>query len=89
MIRTCPKCGAYYADDLRNVLENGVSHVMGLFMKHVADERLPAPRQETPAQSENVAETAANDQYERAAHLVQVECDEAGLDPDQKAGSGK
>lgn len=74
--------GAYYADDLRNVLESGVSHVMGLFMKHAAaaDEPsagLPVAEQEqqasTPAQ--HLPSSVA-----LAAELIQVECDEATLD---------
>ena len=28
--------GAYYADDLRNVTQTGVDHVMRLFLKHFA-----------------------------------------------------
>jgi GSCFA family. len=35
--------GDYYADDLRNVLERGVSHVMDLFMKHAAAEPSERP----------------------------------------------
>jgi GSCFA family len=36
--------GAYYAEDLRNVLEDGVSHVMRVFLAHAtADESKPQP----------------------------------------------
>jgi hypothetical protein len=67
--------GAYYADDLRNVLENGVSHVMGLFMAHVTGGAKPtekrAPRHD-----------AANDRQALAQKLVDVECDEVALDSD-------
>lgn len=80
--------GAYYADDLRNVLENGVSHVMELFMKH-ATGRAHSTKLDS-ADTADEAETlqAANDQRELAAKLVQVECDEAGLDPEISASSG-
>jgi hypothetical protein len=80
--------GAYYADDLRNVLENGVSHVMELFMKHVAAEGEASARKPAAPPSTSGVERAANDPHELAAQLVQVECDEAGLDPEQKAASG-
>lgn len=34
--------GRYFADDLREVTEEGVSHVMRLFMQHYADAQAPA-----------------------------------------------
>lgn len=72
--------GGYYAPDLRNVVEGGVAHVMGLFMKHAtapktasaAVPEVPAPRQ---------ASASRSDAYlEMAQHVVEVECDEAALD---------
>jgi hypothetical protein len=72
--------GAYYADDLRNVLENGVSHVMDLFMKHAAaDARTVGST--SPTAADDQPESAADVQA-LAAKLVQVECDEAALDPE-------
>lgn len=66
--------GGYYADDLRNVLEDGVSHVMRLFMQHAADEAVvPVKERELP--SEEVSDYLA-----RAQHMVDVECDETALD---------
>lgn len=72
--------GAYYADDLRNVVEEGVSHVMRLFMKHTtagsagtAAAKGASPAKEADAGQENQA---------LAAQLVEVECDEAALDPE-------
>jgi hypothetical protein len=76
--------GAYYADDLRNVLENGVSHVMELFMKHAAGE----PSEHSGGRRLKQRDRPANDHRELGARLVEVECDEAGLDPDQSAASG-
>jgi hypothetical protein len=70
--------GAYYADDLRNVLEDGVSHVMGLFMKH-ATTAAPAA-EESPEPSPRPQAKKTVDVQELAARLVQVECDEAALD---------
>lgn len=81
--------GAYYAEDLRNVLENGVEHVMELFLKHVAGESAEIPSRPDTAPAPGAVSKAANDHRELAAHLVQVECDEAGLDPEQKAASGQ
>ena len=69
--------GAYYADDLRNVLENGVSHVMRLFMKHATGHPSTEPRGRSMQ-----AATPSQDIQQLAAKLVQVECDEAALDPE-------
>lgn len=69
--------GAYYAPDLRNVLENGVSHVMGLFLKHAtgaARPAVPKPRRQQPSKED--------EHLEIAARLVEVECDEVALDRD-------
>jgi hypothetical protein len=80
--------GAYYADDLRNVLENGVSHVMELFMKHAAGEMGDDSVQVAGRVTPLAATTPANNPQQLAARLVQVECDEAGLDPEESAASG-
>jgi len=68
--------GAYYADDLRNVTEEGVAHVMRLFLAHatgaVGDMMPTAPKEE-----KEDAFTAA------ARAFVQVECDEIALDRDR------
>jgi hypothetical protein len=69
--------GAYYADDLRNVLEDGVSHVMRLFMRHATGHPSPEPRGRSMQ-----AATPSQDIQQLAAKLVQVECDEAALDPE-------
>ena len=69
--------GAYYADDLRNVLEDGVSHVMRLFMKHATGQ----PFTESRGHSVQL-ETPSQDIQHLVAKLVQVECDEAALDPE-------
>ncbi len=65
--------GAYFAPDLRNVLETGVSHVMRVFLAHTtgtaqsASAPMPAPAPE----SEFAIASAA---------LIDVECDETALD---------
>jgi hypothetical protein len=74
--------GAYYARDLRNVVEAGVGHVMGLFMKHATGpgnvvEPEPVGEQRTRRKDS----AARNDAYlSMAQYMVEVECDEAALD---------
>lgn len=64
--------GRYYADDLRNVTEEGVSHVMRLFLKHATKATAETPR---PNFEEN------STSFEQAtARFVEVECEEAALD---------
>lgn len=67
--------GGYFAEDLRNVVEDGVSHVMRLFMRHAAAN---APANPPP---DPVHVSADGETYrELAQHIVEVECDEAALD---------
>jgi len=70
--------GRYYADDLRNVTEEGVNHVMRLVLQHAT----------APAQTNNEvfvkpqtarAEPARPSQRD-VSDWVEVMCDEAGLD---------
>lgn len=65
--------GSYYADDLRNVLEDGVSHVMRLFMQHATDTA-------TSNTADAPTAPARDDHLARAQNLVEVECDEVALD---------
>jgi GSCFA family len=69
--------GAYYAPDLRNVVEDGVAHVMRLFMQHAAGGITQKVRKkaahETPDEDELL---------QKAKRLVEVECDEVALDRD-------
>lgn len=67
--------GAYFAEDLRNVTEAGVAHVMRVFLRHAAQggdaptgARLdPNPPENDPA-------------LQAARSFTEVECDEAALD---------
>ncbi len=64
--------GGYYAADLRNVVEDGVEHVMRLFMQHASGgvhSEVRWEEQETGKQH-----------LENARRLVEVECDEIALD---------
>jgi hypothetical protein len=67
--------GAYYAPDLRNVVEAGVAHVMRLFMAHATGgaEASSTKREPLPEEDEHLA---------AASRLVEVECDEIALDRD-------
>jgi GSCFA family len=72
--------GRYYSDDLRNVTEEGVSHVMRLFLEH-ATGREPASAIEEPQVK------PPDDFVARAQGLVEVECDEVALDRPQEPPS--
>ena len=65
--------GRYYAEDLRNVTEEGVEHVMRLFLDHVS---VGAPSREP---GNRIADR--NDEFlQQAKEYVDVECDEVALD---------
>lgn len=74
--------GAYYAEDLRNVLEDGVSHVMRVFLAHAtaveAGQAAGAPAAPVSAPAAGVL--ADSDFARASAALVEVECDESALD---------
>lgn len=75
--------GAYYADDLRNVLEDGVSHVMRVFLAHATDAAAPAAAGSAaaPAPAPTAAAEGTDSEFAKAsAALVEVECDESALD---------
>jgi hypothetical protein len=65
--------GGYYASDLRNVVEDGVSHVMRLFMAHATG---------GSGEPKLVEPTSANedDHLAFASKIIEVECDEVALD---------
>ncbi len=67
--------GAYYAPDLRNVLEDGVSHVMRLFLAHATGGARVAPTREADSREED-------EHLGIARQLIEVECDEVALDRD-------
>jgi hypothetical protein len=73
--------GRYFADDLRNVLEEGVNHVMGLFLKHVAGIEVGQATKHTAISEKG---DASDDFLKQAQHLVEVECDEELLDNTNK-----
>ncbi len=73
--------GRYYAEDLRSVTEEGVNHVMSLFLKHYGGI--------TSAADASTQEAAAEEAYEervrRMEELAKVNCDEVALDAELSA----
>ena len=65
--------GRYYADDSRNVLENGVSHVMRVFFRHLTTGPVPA----APVAPQEVA---VDRHVAASTAIVDVECDESALE---------
>jgi hypothetical protein len=74
IITGAPAAGRYFADDMRNVTEEGVAQVMSVFLRHAAGVDLPAPVAATP-ETRDVTLDAAKE-------WAQVMCDELLLDPD-------
>jgi hypothetical protein len=69
--------GHYYAEDLRQVTEAGVDHVMRLFLTHVGQGEAPLPK---------AAEQPADDFLARSAAAVAALCDDDLLDEATKPG---
>lgn len=69
--------GAYFASDLRSVTDEGVAHVMRLFLRHYTGERAP-DNGELPAASAPSPEQIAL-QVAEQRRLQQVLCDEEAL----------
>ena len=78
--------GRYFDEGLRDVTEEGVSHVMRLFMKHYADgsEHVSPPR--TPKVDRRQQE--AEDIRRELAEIAAVMCDEVRLDADATKAAG-
>jgi len=69
--------GQYFASDLRSVTEDGVGHVMHLFMKHYARDRREPPDDTASRSSEGDA--AGSRQSQIIKNIVEVMCDEEAL----------
>ena len=72
MIMGAPAGARYFAEDMRNVTEEGVAHVMAVFLRHAAG--ITAGEEPAPAGPIPDATIAAAKQW------VEVMCDEALLD---------
>ena len=68
--------GGYFADDLRNVTEEGVRHVMRLLLKYATGRE----EGDAPIAPRASAAEAEDKTMEMARRFVEVECDEVGLD---------
>lgn len=66
--------GRYFSQDLRSVTEEGINHVMRLFLKHYAGRAL------VDSGVLPVAAHAADEHSRKMAALVEVNCDEVALD---------
>jgi hypothetical protein len=67
--------GRYFANDLRNVTEEGVSHVMRVFLAHATSH---AAEQGAPREAVNAP--PKDDFLQKMEAFVAVECDEVALD---------
>ena len=67
--------GAYFAPDMREVTETGVSHVMRLFMMHYAEPNNAATGDIPQSEGDGIASLAQD-----IEHIVKVICDEEALD---------
>lgn len=75
IIMGAPAAARYFAEDMRNVTEEGVAQVMSVFLRHAAGLDLPAPAPAAAAETRDETLAAARE-------WVRVMCDEALLDPD-------
>ena len=67
--------GAYFTDDLRNVTEEGVQHVMRVFFRNIADKELSLNNYET-----NKKKNAGEKFLKKMKNVVDVICEEDLID---------
>ena len=75
IVTGAPTAARYFADDLRNVTEEGVAHVMSVFLRHAAGIDLPAAKGD--------AELGQDATVAAAKQWIEVMCDEAMLDAEE------
>lgn len=68
--------GQYFAEDLRGVTEEGVQHVMKLFLKHATDKKIDFSQTVSSIKKQQNKDNFLS----QAEALVEVECDEIALD---------
>ncbi|HOX43094.1 MAG TPA: GSCFA domain-containing protein [Myxococcota bacterium] len=66
--------GKYFAEDLRSVTEEGISHVMRIFFRHFTSGTAVLPQPST--------KPAAPSYLQQMMHAVEVNCEEEALDPE-------
>ena len=69
----------YFAEDLRNVTEEGVAHAMRLFLQHATGTDIPAP---PVSVSVSARDNRTEEALQAARDFIDVECDEIALDRD-------
>jgi len=69
--------GRFFAENLREVTEEGVAHVMGVFLRHSAGVEMSDSRAPTPHLPESRANEAVSPEITR---WIETMCDEAMLD---------
>lgn len=74
VITSSATAGSYWASDLREVNEAGVSHAMGLFFKHFTDDDYQ------PNAAEPASIAVRTDRLQMAIDAVEVECDQLAYD---------
>jgi hypothetical protein len=72
--------GAYFGEDLRSISEQGVRHVMNLFMKHATTQDMPASPMWASGRALEADESTRI--LAKAEQFIEVECDEIALDRD-------
>jgi len=72
IISGAPAAARYFAEDMRNVTEEGVAHVMSVFLRHAAGIE--------PAEAAPAAHAEPDPTIAAAREWVEVMCDEALLD---------
>lgn len=80
--------GRYFANDLRSVTEEGVDHVMKIFMKHYTIMSEPS---DAPVHVQSAEEIQAKElkTLQRLSEVVELVCDEEALDPENKRAPGQ
>lgn len=73
--------GSYFADDLRSVTEDGVSHVMRLFLAHATDDLGATP------ETENMADRHEEDFVRKMSHVVDTTCEEELIEASMRNAS--
>ncbi len=68
--------GAYFSDDLRSVTEEGVNHVMSLFLKNYTKSSMSQAKDSLPKSKETL------DHLKEVQDLLEIVCDEEALDND-------
>jgi len=67
--------GRYFAQDLRNVTEEGVQHVMRMFLKHMSEDTI-----DITTDTREISAVPDNDFIKNMDEYIEVECDESAIE---------